>query len=170
MQRRTFMNLLGVTGGGLLLGIHATGCSQINKKNMESLFDRDGIFQPNAFLSLHNDGRIVLAVSKSEMGQGIMTAAATLVAEELEVEISQIEVFQAYKAEFGFQMTGGSTSTRSIFTPIRKAAATAREMLRQAAAETWGVPIEECTVQEGNVLHVSSDKLNSAMLGRTTLE
>ena len=91
MQRRDMIKLLGMTGGGLLLGAHATGCSFIGKKDVESIFDSKSVFEPNAFLSIHTDGRIFLAVNKSEMGQGIMTASATLAAEELEVSVGEIE-------------------------------------------------------------------------------
>ena len=93
MQRRDMIKLLGMTGGGLLIGAHGSGCSSLNRKNMESVFDEDGVFEPNAFLSIHTDGRICLAVNKSEMGQGIMTASAPLAAEELEVAVDQIQVF-----------------------------------------------------------------------------
>ena len=88
-----------------------------------------------------------------------MTASATLVAEELEVPVSKIETYQAYKTEFGLQSTGGSTSTRDIYTPIRQAAASAREMLRAAAADEWGVKITECTAKEGAIHQASGQSL-----------
>ena len=160
MQRRTLLKLLGLSGGGLLLGVNSAGCLSINAKKMRTSFELDGSFQPNAFLTIHPDGRIILAINKSEMGQGIMTASATLVAEELEVPISKIEPYQAYKLEFGNQSTGGSTSTKEIYNPIRKAAATAREMLRAAAAEEWDVDIEECSAKNGAIHHRSGKSLS----------
>ena len=58
MQRRDMIKMLGMTGGGLLLGVHATGCSSISKKDVGSIFDSKSVFEPNAFLSIHKDGRI----------------------------------------------------------------------------------------------------------------
>ena len=98
----------------------------------------------------------MLAASKAEMGQGILTATATLVAEELEVDISKLTVYQAHKEEFGFQITGGSGSTKP-YLPLRRAAATAREMLRAAAAEEWGVALEECHAKQGPSIMVRKD-------------
>ena len=158
MKRRSFLRLLGISGGGLVLGVHSTGCLALTEKTVESL--EAGVFQPNAFLSIHQNGRIQLAISKSEMGQGIMTAFATLVAEELEVPISKVEAHHAFKLEFGAQSTGGSTSTRDIFKPVREAAASAREMLRMAAAETWAVDISECIAKDGAIHHRAGRSLS----------
>ena len=153
MKRRQFLQILGVGSGTLLLGANATGCLGVTPHNIEDIFEQKGIFEPNVFLSIHEDGQIVLAMNKSEMGQGVMMSSVTLAAEELEVSRSQIEAVQVHKSAFGLQMTGGSTSMASIFIPIRKAAATAREMLRMAAAEKWGVPLASCIAKEGAIHH-----------------
>lgn len=137
--------------GGLLLGVTSSGCQSIRPKDLATVFTQQGVFEPNLFLRIHPDGQIVLAMNKSEMGQGIMTASATLAAEELRVPLEQVKAYQAYKAGFGMQLTGGSTSTATIFTPIRRAAATAREMLRSAAAEIWQVPMETCLAKQGAI-------------------
>ena len=135
MNRRDFLKML---GGGLWLSATETGCMGMNRPDVEALFESEGVFQPNLFLSMQSDGQIILAMNKSEMGQGIMTASVTLAAEELSVPMSMIQAVQMHKPGFGMQMTGGSTSTATIFKPIRKAAAAAREMLQAAAAQTWG--------------------------------
>ena len=153
MNRRQFLQILGVGSGTLLLGANATGCLGVTTRNIEDIFERQGVFEPNIFVSIREDGQIVLAMNKSEMGQGVMMSSVTLAAEELEVSRSQIEAVQVHKAAFGLQMTGGSTSMASIFIPIRKAAATAREMLRMAAASKWGVPLTECSAKEGAIHH-----------------
>ena len=158
MQRRSFLNMLSTAGGGLFLGIHSGGCVSLGNKKIREAYEKDKNFEPNAFLSILSDGRVRLALSKSEMGQGIMTAAATLVAEELEISPSMIDVVQMYKTEFGMQMTGGSNSTKTIFKPLRLAAASARDMLRQAAADTWNVSIETCVAQDGSIHHSSGKK------------
>ena len=157
LTRRSFLQLLGAGTGGLLLGVNATGCASLKAQDLEDIFAERGAFEPSLFLSIHSDGRIVVAAKHSEMGQGILTGTATLLAEELEVSLAQIEVVQAHKPGFGMQMTGGSMSTASIFMPVRKAGASAREMLRAAAATKWGVPIEECMAKNGSIHHANGN-------------
>ena len=89
---------------------------------------------------------------------GVLTATATLIAEELEVSLEQIDVVQAHKTGFGMQMTGGSMSTAGMFLPVRKAGATAREMLRSAASVKWAVPVEECIAKDGQIQHSKTDQ------------
>ena len=98
------------------------------------------------------------------MGQGVATSLATLVAEELEIGLHQVQVeFAPVAKEYvnallGEQMTGGSTSVRSAWTSLRQAGAVAREMLLAAAAKTWGVRRRECVARQGQVLHVPSGR------------
>lgn len=158
MKRREFLRALGIGSGALLLGVNESGCAGLSRQSVEDIFDTMGVFQPNLFLSIHPNGQIILAMNKSEMGQGIMTASVTLVAEELEVPMSMVQAIQAHKPDFGMQMTGGSTSTATIFMPLRKAAASAREMLRAAAAEQWGVSITDCVATAGTIQHVDGQR------------
>jgi isoquinoline 1-oxidoreductase subunit beta len=116
-------------------------------------------FAPNAFIRIAPDGVVTVVVDKTEMGQGISTAHAMLVAEELEVPLSQIRtefapVDPAYKnILFGSQATGGSSSTRADYALMRKAGAAARMMLVTAAAQTWGVDEASCHAEQGQVVH-----------------
>ena len=126
--------------------------------DLEDIFASRGVFEPNLFLSIAEDGRSLVASRYSEMGQGVLTATATLMAEELEVSLEQIEVVQAHKPGFGMQMTGGSMSTAGMFLPVRKAGAAAREMLRTAASVKWGVPLEECIAKDGQVHHTTTEQ------------
>ncbi len=151
MKRRSFLQILGASGTSLLLGANSTGCFGGNKQSVEELFVQKGTFEPNLFLSIAPTGKVLLALNKSEMGQGVMTASVTLVAEELEIDLDSIEAVHAHKSDFGMQMTGGSTSTATIFLPIRRAAASAREMLKSAAAVKWGVSVESCVAKNGAV-------------------
>jgi isoquinoline 1-oxidoreductase beta subunit len=154
VNRRSFLRLVTLTGGGLALGLALPGCLTGPKPWPNA---QDGSFQPNAFLQLRPDGRIVLAVHKSEMGQGVSTGFATLVAEELEVDPLSIEIVFAephpdYKdPEFSMMITGGSASLKSSWMPLREAAATMRQMLVQAAATGWGVAVTDCVVEDGAV-------------------
>jgi isoquinoline 1-oxidoreductase beta subunit len=124
-------------------------------------------FSPNAWIQITPDNMVTIIVNKSEMGQGVYTSLPMIVADELEADWKQVRVKAApardeYKDPgFGMQLTGGSTSIRNMFEPLRKAGAAAREMLVSAAAETWGVPPGECEAHQGWVRHRKSvRKLN----------
>jgi isoquinoline 1-oxidoreductase beta subunit len=114
---------------------------------------------PNAFLHISPDDTITIRLAHSEMGQGIWTTLAMLVAEELECDWAKVRVEHAPVAPayahtvFGLQMTGGSTTTWSEFERYRQVGAMAREMLVKAAADRWGVPVSECRAARGNVIH-----------------
>jgi isoquinoline 1-oxidoreductase subunit beta len=117
-------------------------------------------FVPDGFIRIGVDGRIVLVVPSVEMGQGIATGEAMMIAEELEVGLDQVEValapadLHAYTQRLlKAQATGGSTSVRAFFTPLRQAGAAARTMLIGAAAERWRVPPAECVVARGVITH-----------------
>ncbi len=181
VSRRTFLKLSGLAGGGLLLGIGGlAGCGNPQVAQMSELASTTGDFSPNAFLTVTTDNRIILAMNKAEMGQGIMTGCATLVAEELQVPVSKIEAVHAHKREFersigeasidtkgvvGMQITGGSSSVAENWMPLREAAASAREMLLAAAAAKWGVSKDECETKDGVVTHKSG---KSAKFGELT--
>jgi isoquinoline 1-oxidoreductase beta subunit len=117
-------------------------------------------FVPDGFIRIGVDGRIVLVVPSVEMGQGIATGEAMMIAEELEVGLDQVEValapadLHAYTQNLlKAQATGGSTSVRAFFIPLRQAGAAARTMLIGAAAERWGIPPAECVVARGVITH-----------------
>ena len=125
--------------------------------------------KPNAWLRISPNGDILVIVDRSEMGQGVATALPMLIAEELEAEWSKIriEYAPADKAYinplFGMQGTGGSTSIRAAWQPLRKAGATARDLLISAAALTWGVDKSACRAEKGAVIH-GSDRLTYGQL------
>lgn len=123
------------------------------------------VFAPNAWLRLAGDGTVTVMCGSAEMGQGVLTAIPTLLAEELDadwkkVRVQQAPVDQAYNNPmFGMQATGGSTTVRAHWEPLRKAGAAAREMLVAAAAAQWKVPASECRTEAGQVIHTSGRKL-----------
>ena len=124
-----------------------------------------GIFEPNAFIRIGEDGRIILIMRDVEMGQGIWTGASMLLAEELDVGLDQVTPEFAPPNEklyanplLGQQATGGSTSIRADWSDLRKAAATARAVLVQAAAQQWGVDPAGCSVTRGTVTHGASGR------------
>ena len=122
-------------------------------------------FAPNAFIRIGEDGKIVLIMRDAEMGQGIWTGASMLLAEELDVGLDQVTPDFAppnnklYANPLLYeQATGGSTSIRGDWNDLRKAAATARAVLVQAAAKQWSVEQGECTVARGVVTHTASGR------------
>ncbi|SDE60181.1 isoquinoline 1-oxidoreductase, beta subunit [Paracoccus isoporae] len=119
-----------------------------------------GPFAPNAFVRIGTDDVVTVMIKHIEMGQGPYTGLATLVAEELDADWSQMRAEgapadgQAYaNLAMGVQLTGGSTAIANSFMQMRKAGAAARAMLVAAAAEEWGVPAAEITVKAGVVAH-----------------
>src|SRR6202142_1353543 len=146
LSRRDFLTAGVAAGAGLVVGFYLPhGNSSGSAKDT---------FAPNAYLTIAPDGKITVVVARSEMGQGVRTSLPMILAEELEADWKQITVEQAGASTlYGDQTTGGSASVRTTWDPLRKAGASAREMLISAAALTWGVPRSTCAAQEGAVLH-----------------
>jgi isoquinoline 1-oxidoreductase beta subunit len=114
---------------------------------------------PSAWLHVDPTGGVTVFLAKSEMGQGSYTGMAVLVAEELEAAWERVRVVQAdADPRFGTMSTGGSSSVRRSWEPLRKAGAAAREMLVAAAARRWGVPAAACAAAQGAVLHRPSGR------------
>jgi isoquinoline 1-oxidoreductase beta subunit len=127
--------------------------------------DADG-FVPNAFIRVGGDGQIVLTMPYVEMGQGAYTSIPMLIAEELEVDLSQVRLEHAPPDEKrygnpllgGLQATGNSNAVRASWQPLRQAGATARTMLIAAAAQRWNVSPASCYAQNGEVLHAPTGR------------
>lgn len=115
--------------------------------------------EPNVYVTVDLAGNVSITVPRSEMGQGVRTALPMILAEELEADWSKIRVEQAPgDRRFGDQTTGGSTSIRTRYRPLRQAGAVAREMLIAAAAQIWGVKPETCYAHIGSVIHTPSER------------
>jgi aerobic-type carbon monoxide dehydrogenase small subunit (CoxS/CutS family) len=128
--------------------------------------DATGPSTIGGFVRISQEGGISLVMPSVEMGQGIYTAEAALLAEELDVRLDQIAAIAAppnaslyAQPLFKAQMTGGSTSIRGFWTPLRQAGAAARSMLVAAAAQAWGVHPDECSTKDGTVLHSSTGRV-----------
>jgi isoquinoline 1-oxidoreductase beta subunit len=118
-----------------------------------------GPLQPNLFVRIDLDGAVTLTIHRSEMGQGVRTALAMALAEELEADWTKVRVEQAPASrEIGNQITSGSGSMLLHYSPLRRAGATARDILIAAAAQTWGVAPAECHAEQGAVVHTASDR------------
>jgi isoquinoline 1-oxidoreductase beta subunit len=162
-SRRDFLKATAAVGGGLLIGVVVPGASRDADAASTS-------FQPNAFVRITPDNTVTVIVGLSEMGQGVLTAIPQLVAEELDADWTRVRFEQApadptYKNPvFGIQATGGSTSVRGHWEPMRKAGATARAMLIAAAAQAWRVDASSCRTNSGWVTHASGKKLSYGQL------
>jgi len=129
---------------------------------------------PNAFVRIAPDNTVTVMIKHLEMGQGVYTGLPTIVAEELDAAWSQMRAEHApanaelYKnLAFGMQGTGGSTAVANSFEQLRRAGATARAMLVQAAAAAWRVPPADITVRSGVVSHAASRR--SATFGELAI-
>ncbi len=112
----------------------------------------------NAWLKIHPDNRVTIYATHPEIGQGVKTSLPMIVAEELEVPWQQVRVEQAPvdTAIYQRQVAGGSATIRSSWEPLRRAGASARMLLRQAAAQRWNVPLQQCLAAQGQVLNQST--------------
>jgi isoquinoline 1-oxidoreductase beta subunit len=158
LSRRTILKAV-VAGGGLMLGLrlHPTIAAQANAD--------DEVFAPNAFVRISREGKVTMIMPQVEMGQGTYTSMPMLIAEELEVDLGQVGLEPAppddrlYKNPLiGFEVTGGSTSVRAMWEPLRRAGAAARIMLITAAAHKWKVDPASCHAQKGEVIHVPTGR------------
>lgn len=169
LSRRRFLKSSGLVGAGLVLGLKACGGDGSDPSGSSP--PEDPGLPPGepippeppappeveggeitAFVAIGDDGRMLLTVHRSEMGQGVRTALAMMLAEELRVPWQDVHVLQAIgDPKYGDQNTDGSRSIRQAWTQIRTAGAAAREMLKQAAADQWGVGVADLTVEGGAI-------------------
>jgi isoquinoline 1-oxidoreductase beta subunit len=124
-----------------------------------------GEFAPNAFIRIARDGTTTLVMPQVEMGQGVYTSIAMILAEELDADFSRVKLEHAPPDDklygnpiFGIQVTGNSNSIRAFWTPLRKAGASARAMLVTAAARRWSVAPASCAAANGEVVHAPTGR------------
>lgn len=152
-SRRSFLKNLGIVGGGLIVGVPLTACANRYPYGVET--GNTAQIQPNAYLQITADNQIHFYMGRSEMGQGTYTGMTTLIAEELDVEPSSITVHHApaheafNNTDYGQQVTGGSTSMKTSYLPMRQAAANAKAVLKQAASQQLGVALEQIKTDNG---------------------
>jgi isoquinoline 1-oxidoreductase beta subunit len=148
IDRRAFLKLTGLAGGGLTLGFMLGGQTSDAASSAAD-------FAPNAFLRISSKGSILIYNKGPEIGQGIKTAFPLIIAEELDALWTDVVVEQApvNPAVYGNQSAGGSRSIPSSWDQLRKAGAVGRAMLVSAAAAAWKVPVEECSTRDSAVWH-----------------
>ena len=159
ITRRNFL-----AGAGLTLAVVATpvGLRFFAGRKTDTLSE---VFRPSVWVRITPDDRVTVLMCKSEMGQGIHTALPMIVADELDADWSKVRIERAPvreeyddpEAQQG-HVTYGSTSVRHLYEPLRKAGAAGREVLLEAAAQEWDVPVIECDTSRSQVLHHRSGR------------
>jgi isoquinoline 1-oxidoreductase beta subunit len=162
--------------GGLILGFTLPGYGAEEARNerppeaavghaTRNVTNESAGLAPNAFIRIDRAGVVTLIIHKVEMGQGTFTSIPMLLAEELEVDLNDVKLEQAPANNslyadplLGGQVTGGSTSIRGAWKPMRQAGATARVMLINAAARQWKVDPSTCSASKGVVSHTASGR------------
>lgn len=156
VDRRSFLKLVGLAGGGLALAFYAGDKSAA----FAAAGDTGKAFAPNAFLRIFPDGTIVIYSKGPEIGQGIKTAFPLIIAEELDADWSRVKVEQAAinPAVYGRQSAGGSRSIPMSWEQLRRAGAMGRAMLVAAAAREWNVAESGITTANSVVRHAASNR------------
>lgn len=166
LNRREFLKLLGVSSSSLLFGIYLNGCDQDPSPPAQIISEPTltstprptplpgGQLEPNIYLKLDSNETITVNAFRSEMGQGIRTAIAMILAEELDADWDSIVIEQApADSAFGSQFTGGSKSIKGSYSTLRIAGATVRQLLINAASAVWEIDPVNCTTAIGTVIH-----------------
>lgn len=160
VSRRALIQKLSLATGGLALGF------RLDDALTTPALAASSTFAPNAWLRIEATGALIFVLDKAEMGQGVHTSLPTILAEELCIDPTRFTIEAAAWGETyinpklaNLQMTGGSTSIASCYEPLRKAGATARAMLVNAAAQEWQVAAETClTPGDGTVFNPTNQK------------
>jgi isoquinoline 1-oxidoreductase beta subunit len=163
LTRRDFIKLVGAAGGGLVLAVYLDACASdapppatatVVLSSPTSTPQPPVEWVPNLYIKLDQSGLITISAFRSEMGQGIRTAIAMLVAEELDADWNSVRIEQApADSKYGDQLTGGSVSISTYYSRLRLAGAAARQMLIEAASGVWDVDAAQCKTESGFVIH-----------------
>lgn len=157
VSRRSFLQTSLVAGGALVFAFHLPGLGG-GRKAMAAMTPNTVKYPPASFIRVEPDGTTVFQINKLEMGQGVNTSMAQILAEEMDCDWSKVRSESApvdpvfNHTGFGTQMTGGSSALKSSYDQHRLIGATARAMFVQAAAEQWGVPTLGLRTESGFVI------------------
>ena len=159
VSRRNFLRLSGLAGTALCLGFYfPSRAEEAEVLNAAGLLNED--VELNAWIHIDTNGKVTLFNHRAEMGQGSYQSVPQIIAEELEVNLADVNIVfaQGNREKYGNQITGGSSTIRSGYKNLLKLGATARVMLIAVAAKKWGTSIDECYAEAGHVLHKSTGK------------
>jgi isoquinoline 1-oxidoreductase subunit beta len=159
VSRRNFLRVSSVVGTALCLGFYFPAEAKKGRLIANAAPEQSG-FEFNAWMSIDTYGKVTLTDHRAEMGQGSYQSVPQIIAEELEVNLADVNIIfaQGSQTKYGSQITGGSSTISSSYKNLLKISATAREMLITAAAAKWAVPASECYAESGSVIHKPSGK------------
>jgi isoquinoline 1-oxidoreductase beta subunit len=158
-NRRAFLKASALAGGGLLIHFSALGKLGLAERGVDAGAAAEWS-ELTGYIKITADNVIKIICPNPEFGQNVMTSLPMMVAEELDVDWKKVvvEMGPHDNTKLGPQFTGGSNSMRMYWRPLRQAGAAARNMLMQAAAQSWAVPVEEITTKAGEIYHEKSGK------------
>jgi isoquinoline 1-oxidoreductase beta subunit len=158
-SRRSFLKSSMLAGGGLMISFSGLG-KLVSPENIDLKNVADEWNEITGYIKITPDNIIKILNPNPEFGQNVMTSLPMIVAEELDVDWKKVivEMGPHDNVKLGPQFTGGSNSVRMYWKPLREAGAAARQMLREAAAQTWSVPVDEVTTKAGILHHEKSGK------------
>src|SRR5215469_5554839 len=151
-SRRDFLKTAAFSGASLLIGFDSSRVLGATEENVANSF------APNNWIRIDGDGLVTLTIGKCEMGQGVRTSLAMILAEELEADWTKIKLMQAKPSPGSDLGTGGSDSMASSWKPLRQAGAAAREVLIAAAAARWNVDSASCGASGGQIVHLPTKR------------
>jgi len=155
LNRRSFLQVTALAGGGMMISLYAPkalaqgrGAGGPGPQNT-----------PQTYITINPDNTFTIIAKNPETGQGIRASLPQIIADELDVDWSQVKIQQAdLDPKYGSQIEGGSTATPTNYTPMRQVGAAGRAMMLNAAADNWGVPVTELTTGSGVVTHAASNR------------
>lgn len=158
-SRRNFLKTAGIGGVGLCLAFYFPALAKA-AKIVNAADEAVGDIELNAWIHINTSGKVTIFSHRAEMGQGVYQAIPQIVAEELEVDLNEVNIVFApgNSKKFGNQVTGGSSTVRGSYKNLLHLGATARQMLIMAAATKWGVADSECYAASGHVMHRPSGR------------
>jgi isoquinoline 1-oxidoreductase beta subunit len=154
INRRTFLRVSALAGGGFMLGLYPKAAEALAQagRGPEALL-------PTDFISIAADGIVTILARNPESGQHSHNMLPMLVADELDVDWKDVKIVRAgVDNKYGIQFVGGSTATPTNWDAMRQVGGAARQMLIAAAAQTWGVAATECSTASGRVIHQASNR------------
>ncbi|HZY80299.1 MAG TPA: molybdopterin cofactor-binding domain-containing protein [Cyclobacteriaceae bacterium] len=152
--RRDFIKKSAVAAVGLVIGID----SSARAYNISNRLSNAGTFEISPFILIDAGNNITIVNPRNDMGQGTIHSVPAMIAEELEVTLDMVRIIQSDgKSKYGAQTSGGSSSIRNLWLPLRKVGAATKEMLIKTAAKRWNVSVADCYARDAKVFQRGSD-------------